>query len=460
MQALERNKSALNDAASRLVLIGSQKKLFELALDLAFISYDRTGSQEDLERFLQLSEANRSILLKSRLNEFAGIKFTGVPDSILAQEQALLQALDIDPEERGTALDLDRKEQDYHAFLLMLEKRYPRYFELRYGEPRPTLKKAREALLVPDRQLLVYVTTEEHLYTLVIGTEEATLVRSGMQGIAREVGELNEAIMARDGDRCMRSANELYERTIRPVAKKLDGAELLVVPDGPLHLVNFEMLIPSLPRQEGTPPERLIHRYTISYLLSVTTAVQFTGLTHLGAQGALAVAPGFTDQLKRDYLAHVHDSTLVDQRFLALVRQPFAVRTAIGLGDVLSAHVLVGAQASELGFREQAGKYGILHLGTHADMNAIAPMYSYLVFDKDGDGVDADSDGYLHAYEIFDLDLRAELAVLTACGTGIGKQDPGEGIRSLAYGFAFAGCPSLVMSLWNIDERSSSEVII
>jgi CHAT domain-containing protein len=155
----------------------------------------------------------------------------------------------------------------------------------------------------------------------------------------------------------------------------------------------------------------------------------------------------------------VEDSGLIDRDFLRYVRQPFATRAAQGLGEDLGAHVMLGMDANESGFRKLAGKYGILHLGTHAEMNATNPMYSRLVLSKQGESGGADEDGYLHAYEIYELDLRAQLAVLTACETGTGQNEAGEGVRSLGYGFAYAGCPSLVMSLWNIDEKVSSQII-
>ena len=86
-------------------------------------------------------------------------------------------------------------------------------------------------------------------------------------------------------------------------------------------------------------------------------------------------------------------------------------------------------------------------------------MYSRLVLSKSGSTTDAESDGYLHAYEIYELDLRAQLAVLSACETGTGRTDEGEGVRSLGYGFAYAGCPSLVVSLWSIDEKVSATIL-
>lgn len=459
VEALRRNHRSLTDDASRLALMASQKRLFDLALDLAYEDHERTGAESDIERFLELSESDRSILLRDRLNTFTGIRFAHVPDSVLDREQAVLRALDIDRNDRGTTLDLERKEQDLRDLLRMLRRDHPRYYALRYGDAPVSLAGARRALLGTDRSLLVYATTPEHVYMLTVGAEEAALVRVDADGLAGQVGALRAAIAARDTAASRPIAALLYERIFAPVADRLRTTGLLVVPDGDLHLLNLELLPTGARVGSGARPELLLDRFAITGLLSVTTAVRFAGLKDDRTDGALAVAPGFTDEVKQEYLDRMRDPLLVDRRFLSFVRQPFAVRTANDLGDLLSARVMVGAAANERAFREQAGKYGIIHLGTHADLNAIAPMYSYLVLDKDGEGMDADNDGYLHAYEIFDLDLRAELAVLTACETGMGREDPGEGVRSLAYGFAYAGCPSLVMSLWNIDERSSSEII-
>jgi CHAT domain-containing protein len=203
----------------------------------------------------------------------------------------------------------------------------------------------------------------------------------------------------------------------------------------------------------------LIQRHAIAYLLSATTALQFAELHEQRSSKALALAPGFSDELKQDYIARIGDPSRVDRQFLSYVRQPFAIGTAEKLGDLLSARVMTGSSASEQAFRELARDHGILHLGTHAELNESSPMYSRLVLAKDLPGTGTDGDGYLHAYEIYELDLRAQLAVLTACETGIGKNEAGEGVRSLGYGFAYAGCPSLVTSLWSIDEKVSSEII-
>lgn len=458
VRAMERNKAAYDDEGSQLGFIGQQKAVFDQAIELAGEGYGQSGASVDLDRFLALTEADRSILLKSRLNDFTGLQYAGVPDSIIVKENQLISALDLDPEDRAATADLARREQDLADFLARLSKSHPHYFDLRYGETRVTVQDVRNKLLTPERDLLLYAFTGDHLYMLVIGTDAVALVHVPADGIAETVKALNAAIMERNQESYARLSRALYAQVFEPVASMLRKPELLIIPDGDLQTVNFETLLFEPADRGKLGAHMLIQKYAIGYLLSATTAVQFKGLAAPGANKVLAFAPGFSDEMKQGYLAGVRDSALIDRNYLRYVRQPFAVSMAEELGSSLSARVRIGTDASETHFREQAKEYGVLHLGTHAEMNATSPLYSRLVFSKDGSGVDPDKDGYLHAYEIYEMDLRSQLAVLTACETGAGTADA-EGVRSLGYSFAYAGCPSLVISLWSIDEKVSSEII-
>lgn len=136
------------------------------------------------------------------------------------------------------------------------------------------------------------------------------------------------------------------------------------------------------------------------------------------------------------------------------IRQPFAMKTAGFIAELFSGQSVIAAQATEDRFKQEAEDYRIIHLGTHTEINTTSPMLSRLILSRS-----KNEDGYLHAYEIYNLPLRAELAVLTACETGVGKESSSEGVLSMAHGFAYAGCPSLVMSLWEIDEKTSAQII-
>lgn len=455
--SLRRNKALLSDADSRLRLVGSQERLFDLALDIASEQYLAGPGDATAQRFLDLSETDRSTLLKARLDQFSGMRFAGVPDAVVAREGQLIANL----EEVGDAPDLahvlDRVERDYAAFLDSLRRSHPRYYDLRYGERTVPLQEVRNRLLTKHRTLLVYAITDEHLHCLVVRPDTTVLVSGDVQGLQEEAEALGRAVRDRDADAYLKLGHSLYRRVIAPVAGLLKGDELLVVPDGVLHTINFECLLDAPSTRQDLAQHVLLRKYAIAQLLSVTTAVQFARIDTERARGVLAIAPGFSDDMKQAYVAQLRDSTLLDRSYLQYVRQPFAVKAVTELEDRFSAHAMVGAAANEHDLRKEVGTYGILHLGTHAELNTMAPMYSRLVLGKATEA--GDDDGYLHAYEIYELDLRAQLAVLTACETGIGRTDNGEGVRSLGYGFAYAGCPSLVMSLWQIDEKVSAEII-
>jgi CHAT domain-containing protein len=109
--------------------------------------------------------------------------------------------------------------------------------------------------------------------------------------------------------------------------------------------------------------------------------------------------------------------------------------------------------ATENQFKEKAPDYSVIHLAIHGEADTVDRYNSRLVFRSEDDSPE---DGLLLAYELYNLDLsNNQLTVLSACETGVGKQVEGEGIFSIARGFAFAGCPSLVMSLWRANDKST-----
>lgn len=175
---------------------------------------------------------------------------------------------------------------------------------------------------------------------------------------------------------------------------------------------------------------------------------------------ALLFAPVFTDEMKSSYAATGKGSGEDLSTYKYLYRQPFALQAVQKIGKYVASDFYVEQKADESAFKKAAPNYRFLHLGTHAEVNNQSPLQSKLFFAK---MLPADStyqdDGYLHAYEIYAMQLKAELAVLTACETGNGSYQHGEGIMSLANSFMHAGCSSVIMSLWKIDDKTSSSII-
>jgi len=112
-------------------------------------------------------------------------------------------------------------------------------------------------------------------------------------------------------------------------------------------------------------------------------------------------------------------------------------------------------EATEENFKANAGDYDILHLAMHTVINDSLPMYSKLVFSQGKKG-----EGWLDTYEVYNMSLKSRLTVLSACNTGSGRLQKGEGVMSLARAFLYAGCPAIVMTLWSVEDESSANLMI
>ena len=151
------------------------------------------------------------------------------------------------------------------------------------------------------------------------------------------------------------------------------------------------------------------------------------------------------------------DETDEDSRDTLKLRDlPWAEKELNSVGEIVQSDLYLRSDATEDAFKQNAGRFGIIHLATHVILDDKEPLYSKFVFSKNPS---SDEDGFLHLYELYTMRFRANMAVLSACQTGIGKSVKGEGMMSLARGFAYAGCPSVVMSLWAIDDKATSMVV-
>ncbi|MBO9659782.1 MAG: CHAT domain-containing protein, partial [Chitinophagaceae bacterium] len=135
-----------------------------------------------------------------------------------------------------------------------------------------------------------------------------------------------------------------------------------------------------------------------------------------------------------------------------LLPQPFTLDFVEKAQSMLGGKVYMNNASTAVSFRENAGQHKIIHIGTHAESNNLQPEFSRLIFSKN----EAGEDNSLFLHDLYNCDLRSELAVLTACESGKPGYQDGEGMISLAHAFNYAGSESMVTGLWMIDEKAST----
>lgn len=443
--------------SSVLVHFDNSERVFTRAKELYNDLRETTGDASYIDRIYETDEEAKSVLLRQHLNRLTLLQSVNVPDSVLQAEQKYISMLSDMNKNLEVFDDIIDIEESYDNLKTFIAKNYPNYYAMRYSNDVAKIEDIQSVLLEPKQTLVQYISTEKGLLALVVTQTTKHIVKLNAPSYFAEIDSLNHAIVGLDQSTFLSLAERLYTSLFEPLEPLLAGEEIYIIPTGRMANLNFEVLV--RPQGAGATPDYLLRHYTISYLLSSTTAVQYRGLRRNAPYKMLSFAPGFSDATKEHYRKSVTHPDMVDDEYFYHIQQPFAVRAAVHVASLFSGRAFVANSATEKNFTAEAGNYRIIHLGTHTQINNISPLLSRLVLTKDTLGDDEGNDGYLHAYEIYNMRLRAELAVLTACETGVGKHSASEGMQSLAHSFAYAGCPSIVMSLWQIDEQTSSGIV-
>jgi CHAT domain-containing protein len=139
-----------------------------------------------------------------------------------------------------------------------------------------------------------------------------------------------------------------------------------------------------------------------------------------------------------------------------LLDLPYARQEAEFVSKITNGRLFEYSEAKESVYKTESGKYDIIHLAMHTLLNDKEPMRSTLIFSPESDSTE---DGYLKTYEVYGIPLKAKMVVLSSCNTGNGFLSSGEGILSLARGFIYSGSQSVVMSMWEIEDKSGTDIV-
>jgi CHAT domain-containing protein len=225
---------------------------------------------------------------------------------------------------------------------------------------------------------------------------------------------------------------------------------VVIVPDGALWELPFQALRP----RDG---RFLIEDVAVSYApsLSVLRDMQAPRRPRGRPDGALLAMgnPELGAGARRR-----SPSPLMSSPLEPLPETETQVREIARFYDPHTTAVRTGMAASESWLKAEAAHYRILHLATHGVLDDSSPLYSELVLAAPAAG-DHD-DGLLEAREILDLDLGADLAVLSACETGRGRAGAGEGLIGMTWAFFVAGCPTTVASQWKVEAASTNRLML
>jgi CHAT domain-containing protein/Tfp pilus assembly protein PilF len=464
---------------SRIIMSENEHESFLMAIHIASELYRMTGDNSYLNEAFYFSEKNKAASLLASIRNVEARSFGGVPEELLENELDIKRGISayrelIYEEQRNINADPEKidlwqekvfaLEHELRSLIEMLEQEYPDYYALKYD---PGIISVAETMnMLHSRDAVVsYTYNDTILYIFTITSKTAELSTVTVDGSPeRKLNEMLEVLTNGNLDRRVGedfqaftgSAGYFFDLLINPVISHIQGKRLVIVPDGMLSYIPFELLLTSgegLHENNYKTLPYLLRDFTISYSFSVTLWKESLSKSPQDGGSILAVAPEY------EFSGVPSGESMSNRQYYRerLMPLPGARDEAVSVAGMMDGNVLLDNDATEYNFKSMAGDYNVLHLAMHTLIDDENPMFSKLVF---SDSEDSDEDGLLNTYEVYNLNLNAGLAVLSACRSGYGSLNRGEGVMSLARGFLYAGVPSIVMTNWEVEDKSGAEIMI
>jgi CHAT domain-containing protein/Tfp pilus assembly protein PilF len=393
-----------------------------------------------------------------------------------------------------------------------IKEKSPRYAAL--TQPRPlTLKEIQQKIVDPDTLLLEYALGEEHSYLWAVTQNSIATFQLPKRAEIEKAAQRVYDLLSVDNRQKRKPSAKFYNDyndavsalsriVLEPVAMHLQKQRLLIVTHGALSYIPFAVLPspeickpPTLPTGHSTS-QPLITKHEIIYLPSVSILAVLRRESAGRKSGAKAVAviadpvfdkkdvrvraimkekkkvvAGKNEQEDKADLHPDNISQIAFKRSISevglgngkeLQRLPFSgqeARAIFSLSQHAGAMSALDFEASlETATSAEMKQYRIVHFATHSILNNEHPELSGLVLslvDKQGNP----QNGFLRLYNIYNLNLEADLVVLSACQTALGKQIKGEGLMGVTRGFMYAGAARVVASLWKVDDEATAELM-
>lgn len=379
---------------------------------------------------------------------------------------------------------LGQTDAELGDWLRELRRRNPHYAALKYPEP---ITLAETQRLLDDKTILLsYSLAEPESFLFAVSHDGFQVKRLPSELMLGEsVRKLLAAITDKNNpapEEYRRQAARLSLQLLQPVSQMLadkNKTELVIVADGALHRLPFEVLF--LPGASSRGDLRalpyLIRQFAISYAPSASVLAELQNEPReMAPKGFIAFGDPVYEQNGENVMASSVRATSAGGR-LNLQPLPYSHNEIDGIAKLFAnddRELFFGEAASEENVKapDRLTRYRMVHFSTHGYVNEARPRFSGLVLSLPLTKLQAVSnsqttfrnpqaeDGVLSAYEIFNLKLKAELVVLSACETGLGKEVKGEGLMSLTRAFMYAGTPSIVVSLWNVNDESAADLMI
>lgn len=493
---------------SKFFLAEKSKDTFNEAIDILY-NFSNNSQDGNLikQKIYEIFEKCKGIILYSLLNELKVKDNANIPDTLINKETEIRRNLsniinslllaEIEAVKNDSIIiKLKRKNfslsQELDSIEIFYEENYPIYYKLKYTHELPSIKSIKKRLK-NSSILIEYYITDTSLYIMVITENDFDIIRLENNNINELIYRHINNIKLLDYSQFKEVSFMLYNIFILPIENYLNNKTgLIIIPDENLFYLPFETLISDKNYDDlsFTALDYLIKKYSITYHYSSSLWCENTRndtniydkKLSMVENSFIGFAPVFssdniqTIEFNNNYISSQLDSLTIrsfctlDNRVITL---PYTKEEVLEIVNLFrekgyKSKSYIFSEANEINFKRNITDFKYVHIATHGFANDNYPDLSGLVLSGDiylNDKIDYDiqsakTDGIIYANEIYNLNTNADLVVLSACETGIGKLIKGEGMIAITRGFLYCGVPNIIYSLWKISDKHTKELMI
>ncbi|NOZ36319.1 MAG: CHAT domain-containing protein [Chlorobi bacterium] len=455
----------------KIILGNNARKIYEQAvitsMELSYVTTDVREKMKYEEQAFIFAEKNKATVLSEAVSAADVSSFFGIPKDVLSKEKHY--KIEIAAYEKSVALavskdDIERLNEklsdlnnELRAFNNQMEKDYPKYFESKYKSKQFSIKDIQRNLddesavrsyFIGEDYILIFTITKNNLY---IAFSEKP------DNLYNQIKEFNVDITsgyASAFSKYLKSAYDLYKLLFPDkISDKIK--KITIIPDGVINLIPFEALITDEYKgdiNDFADYPFLINKFEINYFYSAGLYLKSFSAENQSnkTEGWLGIAPVFGNT-GSIVIGDVSVTPLPgSEREVNLIDSLFTEES------IPAKEVLKNNATESFIKHTNLKKYKYIHIATHGIVNIAEPKLSALIFYPEK----GKNDGILYSGEIYNLELNADLVVLSACETGIGKISKSEGVIGLSRALLYAGAKNIIVSLWKVSDVSTTELMV
>jgi CHAT domain-containing protein/Tfp pilus assembly protein PilF len=441
------------------------------------------------DKGFQYAESMRSRVFLDRMAEGLVKLDKGLPLELKENRDKLVAKLSILSKEMNEAAGKNDEKKlkelkhqyqliqdQFEELLIKIRLNNPLYAAVRYPQP-VSVKDLQENVLEVDELLVLYLISSKNGCVFLVSKRDFNVITLDIkeEDMNQIVTEYLLSIEAKNSRRVRKLGRQLYNQLFKPLESSIKNKkEIIIIPDGQLAKIPFESLV--IDNQTSNKTVYLLEKYRVKYIQSASALAIIR--KHYQRHGLTKRFIGFGDPvydfqsfekgkpeigtpstLNQDAISGIHRSRYEQEGgiFTRLTSSGEEVNAIANLFKKQSTECAVHLRqdANEANAKLPGLKdFDYIHFACHA---ILGDGFQSLVLSQMPQSTE---DGYLTLNEIMNCDYNAKLVVLSACQTGKGKMEKGEGVTGLTQAVMYAGTPAVVASLWNVEDISTKELMV